>query len=92
MPGANRTIIAGTLIIMASGAYHYFVNGGAKSNTTLTRIIVGGYMLGLIASLFDLIGLGVGQVAGWILMLAMGVAIFTVLTDLGPRLAKKQGA
>jgi hypothetical protein len=84
MPGVNRTIVASVIIIMAAGIYHYFLQNGSK-NTTLTRIIVGAYMLGLFASFFDLVGFGVGRVAGWILMLAMGVAIFTVVTDLVKR-------
>lgn len=84
MPPVNRTIVTATVIIMASGAYHFLVST-VKPNYTLTRVIVGGFMLGFFASLFDLIGFGVGQVAGYILMLAMGVAIFTVIQDVMQR-------
>lgn len=87
MGSVNRTIVVSVVIIMAAGVYHFFLQGGNK-NTTLTRIIVGGYMLGLFASLFALVGGPVGQVAGWLLMLAMGVAAFTVITDLVSRYQK----
>lgn len=89
MGSVNHTIVASVIIIMAAGIYHYFLQGG-KKNTTLTRVIVGGYMLGLFASFFDLVGFGVGQVAGWILMLAVGVAVFTVATDIVGRYQKAQ--
>ena len=89
MPGVNRTVVASVIIIMAAGIYHYFLQQGNKS-TTLTRIIVGGYLLAFFASLFDLVGFGVGKVAGWVLMLAMAVAIFTVVSDIYSRVQTSQ--
>jgi hypothetical protein len=88
MPGPNRTIIAATIIIMVAGIYHYFLQSANKS-TTLTRILVGGYMLAFFASLLDLIGFGVGQVAGWILMLAVAASVYSVINDLASRNAAR---
>jgi hypothetical protein len=94
MGGVNRTIIASVVIIMAAGIFHLVILqtvariGPGNSNKYplitgpgLTRVIVGAWMLGLIASIFDLIGSGVGQIAGWLLMLAVGVAVLTTVGD-----------
>jgi hypothetical protein len=85
MGSVNRTIIAAVIIIMATGVYHFFLTPGTSNKTTLTRIIVGAFMLGLFVSLFDLVGFGVGQVGTWLLMLAVGVALYTVIGDLYTR-------
>lgn len=91
MGGANTTIIASTLLIVAAGSYHIlFSKTSGNTATLLTRVFVGGYLLALIASFFDLIGFGVGQVAGWILMLAVGVSVLTVMTDIVNRIQTQQ--
>jgi hypothetical protein len=96
MGSVNRTIVASVIIIMAAGIYHLFLQSPGQNNIIksplLIRIVVGGYMLGLFASLFDLIGFGIGQVAGWLLMLAVGVAVVTVISDLVTRFSKQQNS
>lgn len=79
----NRQIIVGVVILMATGAYQLLV---VKSvHTTLVRIIVGGFMLGVIASALDAFGGGAGQIAGWIVMLAVATSILVVIADLATR-------
>ena len=86
MGSVNRTMIASVIIIMAAGIYKFFLISGTSQNTSLTRIIVGGYMLGLLASFLDLLGPGVGQVVQWLLLLtAGGILLYVVLPDLAQR-------
>lgn len=93
MENVNRSIVGSVIIITAAGLYHYFLGGGGTgTKTTITRIIVGGFMLGLIASFFEFFGFGVDKVAGYILMLAVAVAAFTVISDLVTRYTNQQQA
>ena len=85
MGAVDRKLIAYVVIIMATGIYKFFLVKDTSKHTTLTRIIIGGYMLGLFASLFDLVGSGLGQVANWMLLLAAGVAVLTVIQDIYDR-------
>lgn len=91
MPAVNKTILASAFIITGAGLYHFYLTGASKNtNGHITPILVGGYMLAIFASFFDLIGFGIGQVAGYILLLAVGVSLYSVILDLTARLAKQQ--
>lgn len=92
----NRGIIVAVVIIVAVGIYHYFIT--AKGTTaarltqsaTITHIIIGGFMLALFASVFDLVGGGVGRISFGLLMLAVLVAVTTVIADIATRYVSQQ--
>lgn len=87
----NRQIITSVLIIMAAGTYRVLLvrPTGGKQTLTVTRVLVGGYMLAIIASIIDLVG-GLGaQLSGMLLALAVMTALFAVLPDLFSRFSKK---
>lgn len=81
----NRQIVISAVVIVAAGAYHLYV-GTSNNKTTLTRIVIGGYLLALIASAFDLVGGPFTRVLGAIMVLAAGTAAATVLPDLASRI------
>lgn len=83
----NSPLIIAGVLITAAGFYRVVVMQNTTSNPT--RVLVGGYVLVLIVSLFDLLGGGVGQLAYWILLLAFGTLLLTVLPDLGTRIGRK---
>lgn len=94
----NRTMVASVVIIMATGIYHFFLTNkgasGAKAaqSSAITKILVGGFMLALFMSLFDLVGLGLDKISGALLMLAVGVAVFAIVNDLVSRQQGNKGA
>lgn len=97
MGGVNRTIIVSTVLIMATGAYRVFLvkptgADGTSRTATLTRVIVGGYVLAIIASVIDLVGGPASQVAGLLLALAIMTAAYAVLPDLFSRISTRKGA
>ena len=87
----NRQIVTSVLILMAAGAYRVFVvqkpDPKAKPGVSLTRVLIGGYVLAIIASVVDLVS-GVGaQISGLLLGLAVTSSLIAVLPDLVSRLA-----
>lgn len=78
MPGVNRTIIAAVIIITAGGIFHVLFQ--QKSGGSVTKVLIGGYMLALVASVFELVGFGIDKISGWILALAAGVTLFMVIS------------
>jgi hypothetical protein len=90
----NRQIVTSVLIIMGAGAYRVLVIKPApgKHTLTLTRVIVGGYMLAIIASIIDLVG-GLGaQLSNMLLGLAVMTALFAVIPDLFSRFSQRRSA
>ena len=86
----NRQIVVSVLILMSAGAYRVLVvhpDPKTRPGVTLTRVLIGGYVLAIIASIVDLVS-GVGsQIAGLLLGLAVTSALLAVLPDLVSRLA-----
>lgn len=64
----NKPIIAATLVIMAVGVIHAWTSNPPQG---ITRIVLGGYILMLILSVFDMIGGGLASLSRAIAMLAM---------------------
>ena len=91
----NRQIVTSVLILMAAGAYRVLLakkDPKAKPGLSLTRVLIGGYVLAIIASIIDLVS-GVGsQIAGLLLGLAVTSSLIAVLPDLISRFSPKQGA
>lgn len=102
MERVNTKIIVSVVILMVAGVYRLLVMGQketgqrqASQPVTLTRIIIGGYSLGIIASVIELVGGPIPALTGSLLALAVGTALFTVIPDLFSRLGKgpsKSGA
>lgn len=92
MQGVNGKIVVSVVIIMAAGVYRILVvksatkDPNSSSSTNLTRIIVGGYILAIVASIIDLIGGPGAVVAGLLLALAVTTALYAVLPDLFQRI------
>lgn len=83
----NRTIVVATVLIVAAGAYNVIVVQKNHARTTITRIIVGGYMLAILTAVIDLLTGGRSTpVTGGLLMVAVGTIILTILPDLLGRL------
>ena len=72
---------------MAGGALNIFM-GNATGQASLTRTVIGGFVLILILSLLDLFGGPLSTLAGALAMLA---AVFVILTDYVPILQKLGG-
>lgn len=92
MDHVNGRIIVSVLILMAAGVYRFRVMGqrtAAGRQITITRILVGGYVLAIVASIIDLAGGGIGTVAGLILALAVMTALFLVIPDLFSRISQR---
>lgn len=96
MERVNGRIVVAVLVIMAAGAYRVLVikSPGATapsgaSGVTITRVIVAGYLLGIVAAIIDLIGGPVSAVAGLMLALAVVTALYTVIPDLFSRITAR---
>lgn len=99
MEHINGRIIVATLVLMGAGVYRVLVvNKPAKGNTsdpnskrsvTITRVLVGGYMLAIVASVIDLVGGPASTIAGLLMMLAVMSALYAVLPDLFGRLGAR---
>lgn len=89
---ANKTIVLAAVLLTATGAYQVLYSRLTGKNTgpTLTRVVVGGYMLAVIASVVDLISPSAGYVAGLLMMLALTTVALTIAGNLGSLFAKKQ--
>lgn len=81
----NRRIIISGVLLIAAGVYRVVVVKDTK--TTLTRVIVGGYLLMVLASLIDLVGGPVGQISSLLLTLALGTLALAILPDIASRIA-----
>lgn len=81
----NRRIIVATLLIMATGVYTVLAiepATGSGKHTTLTRVIVGAYMLAIIVSVLDLVSPNIaGALGGGLLMVALLTALYAVLPN-----------
>lgn len=71
----NGRIIVATLLITGTGLYTVWVQGASGRPI---RIVVGGYVLAIIAGALDLIGGPVSEIVGMLLLLAAAVAVGTV--------------
>lgn len=81
----NRPIIISVMILMAAGTYRAFLvtrDPTAKHATTITRILVGGYVLAIIASILDLVTPLGARLASLLLALAVTSAAVAILPDL----------
>lgn len=89
---ANKTIVLAAVLLTATGAYQVLYSrlNGKNTGPTLTRVVVGGYMLAVIASVVDLISPSAGYVAGLLMMLALTTVALTIAGNLGSLFAKKQ--
>ena len=88
----NRPIIISVIILMAAGTYRVLLmrsNSKTAHGAALLRVLVGGYMLAIIASIIDLVGGPATTVAGMLVALATTTALYIVLPDLFSRFAKK---
>lgn len=79
----NHTIIISGLILMAGGAYRVLV---MKDGGFLTKVIVGGYVLVLLASFLDLIGGPISTFVGYLMWLAVGTVALGILSDVVKKL------
>lgn len=92
MDHVNGRIIFSTLILMAAGVYRLQISKGkgGGTSTTLTRVLVGGYILALVASVIDLAGGPASEVSGLLMALAVFTALLAVLPDLFQRITQHQ--
>lgn len=84
----NRTIIVSTIIIMTAGLVNVLIiKNPAKQTTgharTVTRVVVGGYVLAIVVSLIDLLGGPFAHVGGMMLMVAVATAFFAIYPVVG---------
>lgn len=92
MEAVNGRIIVGTLILMGAGVYRVLLVPGTKdpNNTTsrsITRVLVGGYLLAIVASIIDLVGGPASAISGLLVALAVMTALYAILPDLLGRIA-----
>lgn len=86
----NRTIIIAAMLLTATGAYQVlWSRSHGQQSVTLTRVIIGGYMLAVIASIVDLVSPTIGYVAGLVMLLAVTTVALTIAGNLGFLSAKK---
>ena len=84
----NRQIVISSFLIIAVGFYSSFVMKKTTTyRTTITRIMVGGSLLALVAAIVDMISPQAGQLAGGLMWLALFSAALTILPDLFSRIA-----
>ena len=102
--GVNKTIIVSVIIIMASGLYTVLLSkqhasglAGAAQNAahpdqtrskTVTRVVVGAYLLGIVVSVVDLLGGPFGHVAGMMLLVAVATALYAIIPDIAQRMGQ----
>lgn len=84
----NRQIVISSLLIIAVGAYSAFVMKKTTTyRTTLTRIMVGGSVLAIVAAIVDMISPQAGVLAGGLMWLALFSAALTIIPDVFSRIA-----
>lgn len=94
----NKTIVVSVLIIMASGLYTVMVIhpgstiGGfagaalGERRKTVTKVVVGAYILGIVVSLVDLLGGPFAHVGAMMLLVAVATALYAIIPDIAQRL------
>lgn len=98
MEHVNGRIVVATIILMGAGVYRVLVVKSATKapndtrSTTITRVIVGGYILAVFASIIDLVGGPASTIAGLLMMLAVMTALYAIIPDLFSRFSKRGGA
>ncbi len=96
MERINGRIVVSTLILMAAGAYRVLLvdksasAGGGKAGVTITRVLVGGYILALVVSIIDLVGGPASTMAGLLMALAVTTALYAVIPDLFHRITQRR--
>lgn len=90
MQQVNGRIVVSVVILMAAGVYRILV--AKTSSATITRVIVGGYLLALVASIIDLVGGPGAAIAGLLLPLAVVTVLFAIIPDLFSRITARKGA
>lgn len=100
MEHVNGRIIVATVVLMGAGVYRVLVvnkpatgntsDPNAKRSVTITRVLVGGYMLAVVASIIDLVGGPASTIAGLLMGLAVMTALYAVLPDLFQRFAARR--
>lgn len=96
MEQINGRIVVSTLVLMAAGAYRVLLvdkSQGAKNSgasVTITRVLVGGYILALVVSIIDLVGGPASTLAGLLMALAVTTALYAVIPDLFARITKRR--
>lgn len=89
----NKPVVVATIVLIATGVYTVKLmkpDGSGTRGRTITRVLVGGYLLAIIASIVDLVGGPAAAVASGLMMLAVAAALFAVLPDLLARLPAQQ--
>lgn len=95
MEHVNGRIVVATIILMGAGVYRVLVVKSATRapndtrSTTVTRVIVGGYILAIFASIIDLVGGPASTIAGLLMMLAVATALYAIIPDLFSRFSKR---
>lgn len=84
----NKQVVISALVLMGVGAYHIVVQ---KQGGLLSRVLIGGYLLALLASIAEFFGGPVAQVTGMLLALAVGTALLTIVGDIFARVAGWHG-
>lgn len=87
MEVVNGRIVVSVIVLMVAGVYRLTVMKTGGGN--LTRVIVGAYMLAIVASIIDLVGGPISVLAGLLLMLAVGTALYSVIPDLISRIQRR---
>lgn len=85
----NKTLIIGTIIIIAAGSYSALAQAtAAKKQVNLTRVFVGGYLVAIILAIADLFT-PLRGVATAFLWLAVTSALFVIIPDVAARIQKR---
>lgn len=101
--GINKTIIVSVVIIMAAGLYTVLVinregvtKGGmdlaGRTNSTVTKVIVGAYLLGIVVSVVDLLGGPFAHVGSLMLLLAVATALYAIIPDIANKLGQRNAS
>ena len=91
--GVNKTIIVSVLIIMATGIYTVLVikhGASASRSSSVTKVVVGAYLLGLVVSLVDLLGGPFGHVGNMLLLVAVATALYAIIPDIAQRMQQRK--
>lgn len=96
----NKRIIVAVIIIMATGLYQVLVIKGSQGGiggvanpnprrATVTRVVVGAYILGIVVSLVDLLGGPFAHVGAMMLLVATATALYAIIPDIAQRMGKR---
>ena len=91
--GVNKSIIVSVIIIMASGLYSVLViqrsTDPSKRSSTVTKVVVGAYLLGIVVSLVDLLGGPFAHVGSMMLLVAVATALYAIIPDIAQRMGQR---